>query len=387
MSSTRPSVLLIPGDGVGPEVIREARRVLEWLRENRSLDIDVGERNMGIGEYERTGSLMSDEAFADAMAADAILFGAFGGPGREKVPHEHILDRGLLGLRRHLDLFANLRPVKSLESLSDTSPLKPDVMRGADLLIVRELTSGIYYGEPRGIETLPGGSEKATDTQAYTTGEIERIARVAFALAAERSGRVCSVDKANVMKSGVLWRRVVTRLAKEEFPGIALDHMYADNCTMQLIIRPKQFDVVVTDNLFGDVLSDGAAAIVGSLGMLPSASLGPEGAGGTRKALYEPVHGTAPDITGKNAANPAGAILSLAMALRYSLGRPKDANLVEGAVEGTIATGVRTHDIAAPGVPAVSTSDFGDAVLEELARAASVQVESPSAIAERIKLL
>ncbi len=363
-----PSLLLIPGDGVGPEVIREARRVLEWLGENRGLDASVSERNMGIGEYECTGSLMSDEAFADAMTADAILFGAFGGPGREKVPHEHILDRGLLGLRRHLDLFANLRPVKSLESLSDTSPLKADVMRGADLLIVRELTSGVYYGEPRGIEILPDGSEKATDTQAYTTGEIERIARVAFTLAAERKGRVCSVDKANVMKSGVLWRRVVTRLGKEEFPGIALDHMYADNCAMQLIIRPTQFDVIVTDNLFGDVLSDGAAAIVGSLGMLPSASLGPEGAGGTRKALYEPVHGTAPDIAGKNAANPAGAILSLAMALRYSLERPEDADLVEGAVERTIAAGVRTQDIAGRGHTPVSTSMFGDAVLGELDR-------------------
>ena len=367
-SGRTPRILLIPGDGVGPEVIGEARRVLDWLGDNRGLDASVSERNMGIGEYERTGSLMSDDAFADAMAADAILFGAFGGPGREKVPHEHILDRGLLGLRRHLDLFANLRPVKSMESLSDTSPLKPEVMRGADILIVRELTSGVYYGEPRGIETLPDGSEKATDTQAYTTGEIERIARVAFTLAARRGGRVCSVDKANVMKSGVLWRRVVTRLAKEEFPGIALDHMYADNCAMQLIIRPTQFDVIVTDNLFGDVLSDGAAAIVGSLGMLPSASLGPEGAGGARKALYEPVHGTAPDITGKNAANPAGAILSLAMALRYSLGRPEDADLVEGAVERTIAAGVRTRDIAGRRHTPVSTSAFGDAVLSELGK-------------------
>ena len=363
-----PSILLIPGDGVGPEVIREARRVLEWLGDNRGLNASVSERKMGIGEYERTGSLMSDDAFADAMAADAILFGAFGGPGREKVPHEHILDRGLLGLRRHLDLFANLRPIKSLESLSDISPLKPEVMRGANVLIVRELTSGVYYGEPRGIETLPDGSEKGTDTQAYTTGEIERVARVAFDLAARRSGRLCSVDKANVMKSGVLWRRVVTSLGQEEFPDIALDHMYADNCAMQLIIRPMQFDVIVTDNLFGDVLSDGAAAIVGSLGMLPSACLGPEGAGGTRKALYEPVHGTAPDISGKNAANPAGAILSLAMALRYSLARPEDAGLVEGAVERTIASGIRTQDIAGRRHTPASTSEFGDAVLEELAR-------------------
>ena len=349
-------------------MIREARRVLDWLGENRGLDASVSERQMGIGEYERTGSLMSDEAFADAMAADAILFGAFGGPGREKVPHDHILDRGLLGLRRHLDLFANLRPIKSLEPLSDTSPLKPEVMRGVDLLIVRELTSGAYYTEPRGIEKLPDGSEKGTDTQAYTTSEIERIARVAFDLAARRGGRVCSVDKANAMKSGVLWRRVVTRLGKEEFPGIALDHMYADNCAMQLIIRPAQFDVIVTDNLFGDVLSDGAAAIVGSLGMLPSASLGPERASGTRKALYEPVHGTAPDISGKNAANPAGAILSLAMALRYSLGRPEDAGHVEGAVERTIAAGIRTQDIAGRTYAPVSTSDFGDAVLGELGR-------------------
>ena len=362
------NILLIPGDGVGPEVIREARRVLEWLCGNRGLKVRVGERNMGIGEYERTGSLMSDEAFVDAMAADAILFGAFGGPGREKVPHEHILDRGLLGLRRHLDLFANLRPIKTLESLSDTSPMKPEVAHGTDFVIVRELTSGVYYGEPRGIETLSDGSEKGTDTQAYTTGEIERIARVAFALAARRGGRVGSVDKANVMKSGVLWRRVVTRLAAEEFPGIVLDHMYADNCAMQLIIRPTQFDVILTDNLFGDVLSDGAAAIVGSLGMLPSASLGPEGADGTRKALYEPVHGTAPDLTGKNAANPVGAILSLAMALRYSLGRPEDADLVEDAVDRTITAGVRTQDIAGSTHTPVSTPEFGGAVLAELDR-------------------
>lgn len=368
MSSTRPSILLIPGDGVGPEVIREARRVLDWLGETRGFEAIVSERQMGVGEYERTGSLMSDEAFADAMAADAILFGAFGGPGREKVPHDHILDRGLLGLRRHLDLFANLRPIKSIGALSDASPLKPEVSGGADLLIVRELTSGVYYGEPRGIEKLPDGSEKGVDTQAYTTSEIERVARIAFDIAARRSGRVCSVDKANVMNSGVLWRRVVSRLGDEEFSGIALDHMYADNCAMQLILAPTQFDVIVTDNLFGDVLSDGAAAIVGSLGMLPSASLGPAGEDGGRKALYEPVHGTAPDITGKNAANPAGAILSLAMALRYSLARADDADLIEGAVERTIAAGVRTQDIAGPGHAPVSTSVFGDAVLENLGR-------------------
>jgi len=349
-------------------VIREARRVLDWLGENRGFEAIVSERQMGVGEYERTGSLMADEAFSDAMAADAILFGAFGGPGREKIPHDHILDRGLLGLRRHLDLFANLRPIKSLEALSDTSPLKPEVSRGADLLIVRELTSGVYYGEPRGIEKRPDGSEKGFDTQVYTTSEIERVARIAFDLAARRSGRICSIDKANVMKSGVLWRRVVTKLGEDEFPGIKLDHMYADNCAMQLILAPTQFDVIVTDNLFGDVLSDGAAAIVGSLGMLPSASLGPADEGGTRKALYEPVHGTAPDLTGKNAANPVGAILSLAMALRYSLARARDAELVESAVERTIAAGVRTQDIAGRAHTPVSTSDFGDVVLEELGR-------------------
>jgi 3-isopropylmalate dehydrogenase len=297
-----------------------------------------------------------------------VLFGAVGGPKWDNLPFDQKPERGLLRLRKEMDLFANLRPAMVFGPLADASSLKRELVDGLDILILRELTGGVYYGEPRGVERLADGSKRAVDTQVYTTPEIERAARVAFELARKRRNKVHSVEKANVMHTGVLWRETVTRLHAAEYKDVELTHMYADNCAMQLVRNPKQFDVIVTDNLFGDILSDCAAMLTGSLGMLPSASLGAPDATGRRKALYEPVHGTAPDIAGKDMANPLAMLLSCAMMLRYSFDLAEDADLVEAAINNVLAAGYRTPDIMQPGMTKVSTTGMGDALLKELDR-------------------
>jgi 3-isopropylmalate dehydrogenase len=303
---------------------------------------------------------------ADALHADAVLFGAVGGPKWDNLDFSMKPERGLLRLRKEMGLFANLRPAFVFDALVDASTLKPDVVKGLDIIILGELTGGVYFGEPRGIETLPDGSKRGVNTQVYSSMEIDRVARVGFELAAKRGKKLHSVEKANVMESGVLWREIVSAIGAKDYPGIHLEHMYADNCAMQLVRNPRQFDVIVTDNLFGDILSDCAAMLTGSLGMLPSASLGAPDASGRRKALYEPVHGSAPDIAGRDAANPLAMMLSYAMMLRWSFDMEEDAKLVETAVEQVLAGGMRTADIYSPGTAKVSTSTMGDAVLRAL---------------------
>ncbi len=360
------TMLILPGDGIGPEAMRQVRRIINWMESKRAVSFDITEDLVGGAAYEAHGVPITDETMAAAMAADAVLFGAIGGPKWDDLPFELRPERSLLRLRKEMDLFANLRPAMCFDAMADGSSLKPELVRGLDMLIIRELTGGIYFGEPRGIETLPDGTRRGINTQVYTTPEIQRVARVAFDLAKQRSGRLCSVEKANVMESGVLWREEVQKIGDEEFPEIELSHMYADNCAMQLVREPKQFDVIVTDNLFGDLLSDCAAMLTGSLGMLPSASLGAIDDTGHRRALYEPVHGSAPDITGKDLANPIATLLSFAMALRYSYDLADEAQLIETAVENVLAGGIRTADIMQPGLARVSTTVMGDTLLREL---------------------
>jgi 3-isopropylmalate dehydrogenase len=363
---TSHNLLLLPGDGIGPEVIAQTRRVLDWYAGNRAFAFTAEEALVGGIAYEKLGRPDPDETIRKALAADAVLFGAVGGPGWDSLPFDKRPERGLLRLRKDLGLFANLRPALCFDALKDASSLKPDIVSGLDILIVRELTGGVYFGEPKEITTLPDGQRRAVDTQLYTTHEIERIARVAFELARLRGSRVASAEKSNVMVSGILWREVVTKVHREEFSDVALSHILADNCAMQLVRNPKQFDVIVTDNLFGDVLSDEAAQLTGSIGMLPSASLGAKGADGRQAALYEPIHGSAPDIAGKDLANPIASILSLAMCLRYSFGRADDAALLEKAVERVLAEGYRTGDIMQPGMNKVGTAAMTDAILKAL---------------------
>ncbi len=365
-------LLMLPGDGIGPEVMGQVRRVIDWMDRRRAVTFELAEGLVGGASYSVHGTPLTDDTLAQAQAADAVLFGAVGGPGYDDLPFEAKAEHGLLKLRKEMDLFANLRPAVVMAPMAAASSLKPELVEGLDLMIVRELTGGIYYGHPRGIEALPDGTRRAVNTQVYTTPEIRRVAAVAFDLAAQRSNRVCSVEKANVMETGVLWRQEVQRLHDESYPGVELSHMYADNCAMQLVRDPKQFDVIVTDNLFGDLLSDVAAMLTGSLGMLPSAALGaPDPDTGRRHALYEPVHGSAPDIAGRNEANPIAALLSFAMLLRYSFQMEDDARLIETAVEATLDAGTRTADIAGAGVTPVSTSAMGDAVLAELDKRAA----------------
>lgn len=359
-------LLILPGDGIGPEVMGQVRRVIDWMAKRRSLSFDLDEGLVGGAAIDAEGAPIGDATMEKAMAADAVLLGAVGGPKWDDLPFAQKPERGLLRLRKEMVLFANLRPALCFDALVDASTLKPELVAGLDIMIVRELTGGVYFGEPRGIETLADGTRRGINTQVYTTPEIQRVARVAFELARKRGNRLCSVEKANVMESGVLWREEVTKLHKAEYPEVALSHMYADNCAMQLVRNPKQFDVIVTDNLFGDILSDAAAMLTGSLGMLPSASLGAEDASGRRAALYEPVHGTAPDIAGKNKANPLATLLSFAMMLRYSFDLADDADLIEQAVQDVLAAGKRTGDIAKPGQATVSTSQMGDALLAAL---------------------
>ena len=360
------SLLLLPGDGIGPEVMVQTRRVLSWFAQNRNLAFALEEDLVGGIAYDTHGAPAPDAMIAKAKKADAVLFGAVGGPQWDKLPFHQKPEQGLLRLRKELGLFANLRPAICFEALKDASTLKPEIVAGLDILIVRELTGGVYFGEPKETTTLPDGQKRAVDTQVYTTSEIERIARVAFELSRVRGMRVASADKANVMVTGVLWRDVVQAVHDKEFPDIELSHVLADNCAMQLVRNPKQYDVIVTDNLFGDVLSDEAAQLTGSIGMLPSASLGAKDANGKQSALYEPIHGSAPDIAGKGLANPIATILSFAMCLRYSFGRAEDAALLERAVERVLADGYRTADIMQPGGTKADTTEMTSAILKAL---------------------
>jgi 3-isopropylmalate dehydrogenase len=359
-------LLLLSGDGIGPEVMREVEKIVGWFRK-RGVGFETETDLVGGCAYDAHGKAISEEAMGLAQAADAVLFGAVGGAKWDSVPYAVRPEAGLLRLRKDLGLFANLRPAICYPALADASSLKREVVEGLDIMIVRELTGGVYFGEPKEIVTLEDGSQRAVDTQLYHTHEVERIARVAFDLAKKRRNKVSSAEKFNVMKTGVFWRQVVTRIHEEEFSDVELEHVLADNCAMQLVRWPKQFDVIVTDNLFGDILSDIAAMLTGSLGMLPSASLGAEDlATGRRKALYEPVHGSAPDIAGKGLANPIAMIGSFGMALRYSFGLLEEADRLDRAIANVLASGTRTKDIAAPGANAVGTQDVGDAIVKEL---------------------
>ncbi|MGI9434613.1 MAG: 3-isopropylmalate dehydrogenase [Geminicoccaceae bacterium] len=365
------SVLLLPGDGIGPEVFREVRRVMDWFSRARGVFFDLEEDLVGGAAFDKHGVPLTDETLERALASDAVLFGAVGGPKYDDLPFEQKPERGLLALREELGLFANLRPAKVFDALISSSSLKPELVQGLDIIILRELTGGIYFGEPRGIETLPNGERRGINTQVYTTSEIRRVAAVGFELARKRQGKVCSVEKANVMESGVLWREEVQKLGDADYADIELTHMYADNCAMQLVREPKQFDVIVTDNLFGDLLSDCAAMLTGSLGMLPSASLGAADADGKRKAMYEPVHGSAPDIAGQGMANPIAMLQSFSMMLRYSFDRDDDADLLDGAISKVLAGGLRTGDIMQEGMAKVSTSVMGETIIRELDKAAA----------------
>lgn len=353
------TLAVLPGDGIGPEVVREAKKVLKVLGDRLELDLKTSEVPVGGAGYEATGHPLPEKTLQTAKNADAVLLGAVGGPKWETLDFSHRPERALLGLRSSLGLFANLRPAKIFPALVDASTLKREVVEGLDVLVVRELTGGIYFGEPRGIETLPDGTRKGVNTLVYTQGEIERIARVAFDIAAKRNQKVMSVDKANVLECTGLWREVVTEVHKD-YPGIALDHMYVDNAAMQLVRNPRQFDVIVTTNMFGDILSDEASMLTGSIGMLPSASLGGE------KGMYEPIHGSAPDIAGKDWANPLAAILSVGMLFKYSLNLEDANGWIENAVEEVLNQGYRTRDIMSDGMQEVGTIEMGDLVVREL---------------------
>ena len=363
------NVLLLPGDGIGPEVMAETEKVLQFLSNSGIAAFETETDLVGGAAYDAHGKSISEAAMGRAEAADAILFGAVGGPKWADVPYDMRPEAGLLRLRKDLGLFANLRPAMCYPALADASSLKREIIEGLDIMIVRELTGGVYFGEPKEIVTLENGQRRAVDTQVYTTFEIERIARVAFDLAKLRRNKVTSTEKHNVMRSGVLWKQVVTALHAKEYPGVALEHHLADACGMQLVRWPKQYDVIVCDNLFGDMLSDVAAMLTGSLGMLPSASLGaPDAKTGKRKSLFEPVHGSAPDIAGQGLANPIAMIASAGMALRYSFGLSEAADLVDRAIADVLASGIRTRDISGAGQNAVSTADMGAAVVKALQR-------------------
>jgi 3-isopropylmalate dehydrogenase len=369
--SSNKKLLILPGDGIGPEVMREVRRVVDWMDRRRRVSFNIEEGLVGGAALDAEGTPCSDETVERAKAADAVLFGSVGGPKWDSMPFDKRPELGVLRLRKDLGLFANLRPAVVLDPLVEASSLKADLVRGLDVMIVRESTGGIYFGEPRGIHTDANGKRTGIDTEVYTEDEIARVARIAFDLARKRRNKVTSVEKANVMQSGRLWRAVVGEIGKAEFPDVELEHMYADNCAMQLCSRPKQFDVILGSNLFGDVLSDLAAALTGSLGMLPSATLGAVDSSGRRHALYEPVHGSAPDIAGKGIANPCAQILSFAMLLRWSFGMEEDARLLEASVEKVLAGGLRTADIMQPGMARVGTSVMGEAVVRELDKLAA----------------
>lgn len=355
------NVLVLPGDGIGPEIVAQAVRVLDAVNEQFALNIVHESALVGGSAYDETGSPLPEATLTKAKAADAILLGAVGGPKWDKLDMSVRPEKGLLGLRSNLELFSNLRPAILYPQLADASSLKPEIVAGLDILIVRELTGGIYFGQPRGIRTLENGEREGYNTYVYSESEIRRIGRSAFEAARQRGKRVCSIDKSNVLEVTVLWKEVMEEVAKE-YPDVELTHMLVDNAAMQLVRAPKQFDVMVTGNMFGDILSDAAAMLTGSIGMLPSASLNAEGRG-----MYEPCHGSAPDIAGKGIANPLATILSVAMMLRYSLDAKDAADAIEAAVSHVLDLGLRTADIASKGCETVSTQAMGDAVLKALA--------------------
>jgi 3-isopropylmalate dehydrogenase len=363
-------LLLLPGDGIGPEVMAEVEKVANFLGEAGIARFEMEKGLVGGCAYDAHGQAISESDMALAEAADAVIFGAVGGPKWDAVPYDVRPEAGLLRLRKDLALFANLRPAICYPALADASSLKREIVENLDIMIVRELTGGVYFGEPKEIIDLGNGQKRGIDTQVYDTYEIERIGRVAFELARKRNNKVTSSEKRNVMKSGVLWNEVITALHKREYADVELEHQLADALGMQLVRWPKQFDVIVTDNLFGDMLSDVAAMLTGSLGMLPSASLGETNPKtGKRKALYEPVHGSAPDIAGKGIANPIAMIGSLAMCLRYSFGLGEAADKVEKAIADVLASGLRTADIKGDANSTVSTVQMGEAILGELKKA------------------
>jgi len=361
---TTKHILLLPGDGIGPEVVAETVKIVDWFGKNGSVKFTTSSALIGGAAYDAVGTPFPAETLAAAKKADAILLGAVGGPKWESLEYAKRPERGLLGLRKELQLFANLRPAICFDALADASTLKRDIVAGLDIMIVRELTGGIYFGQPRGVETLPDGTRRGVNTEVYTSPEVERIARVAFDLAAKRGGRVCSVDKANVLECTEMWRQEVIKVHEKNYANIELSHMYVDNAAMQLVRNPKQFDVIVTTNMFGDILSDIASMLTGSLGMLPSASLGKAGAPG----VYEPVHGSAPDIAGKNIANPIATILSFAMMLKYSFNLVDEGHRIQSAVKKVLEQGYRTADIMQPGMKKILTSEMGDAVINALGR-------------------
>jgi len=364
--SGNKKILILPGDGIGKEVMSEVLNIIDWMTKNKSVSFDISERLVGGTAYDKEGDSISDTTMQEALDSDAVLFGAVGGPKWDNVERHKRPEAALLKLRKEMDLFANLRPAVVFDALVNSSSLKTDLIKGLDILIVRELTSGVYFGKPRGVEKISENEEKAVDTQLYTTSEVERIGRVGFDLSKKRSNRLTSVEKANVMETGMFWRKIITDLHKREFSSVELNHMYADNCAMQLVRLPKQFDVIVTDNLFGDLLSDCAAMLTGSLGMLPSASLGSINSKGKRPGMYEPVHGSAPDIAGQNKANPLAMILSFATMLKYSFEMNEDADLIEQAVQNVLSKGLRTSDIKKDNQNAVTTKVMGKAVIQEL---------------------
>ena len=393
-------ILLLPGDGVGPEVVSEVKKIINWFNKKKSLDFKIDEDLVGGASYDKHKNPITDEVFYKALESEAVILGAVGGPKWDnlefsKKPERALLklrkelklfanlrpaicfkqlveasslkpERALLKLRKELKLFANLRPAICFEQLVDASTLKPEIVSGLDIMIVRELTGGIYFGEPRGIKPIDNGERKGINTHTYTTSEIIRVARIAFDLAKKRSNKVTSCEKSNVMEAGQLWKEEVQELHDKEYKDVELSHMLADNCAMQLLRNPKQFDVIVTDNLFGDMLSDQASMLTGSLGLLPSASLGAKNKDGEMRAMYEPIHGSAPDIAGKGIANPIASILSFAMALRYSLDLDNEADALEKAVQEVLNDGLRTKDIISEGTKDTSTSAMGDAIISKL---------------------
>ena len=364
--SNSRKVLLLPGDGIGPEVVREVKKILEWFNKNKSLDFSFEEELIGGASIDANKIPITDEVFYKSLQSDAVILGACGGPKWDNLEFSKKPERALLKLRKELKLFANLRPAICFKQLVDSSSLKPEIVSGLDIMIVRELTGGIYFGEPRGIEPIENNQRKGINTHTYTTNEIHRIAKVAFELAKKRSNKVTSCEKSNVMEAGVLWREEVQIVKDKDYKSVELNHMLADNCAMQLLRNPKQFDVILADNLFGDMLSDEAAMLTGSLGLLPSASLGAKDKNGKIRSLYEPVHGSAPDIAGKNMANPIATILSLSMALRYSLNLDKEADQLDLAVQKVLDDGLRTKDIISKGKKEVTTTDMGDAIISKL---------------------
>ena len=359
-------ILLLPGDGIGPEVIFEVQKIIEWFNKNKSLDFEIEEGLVGGASFEKYKSPITDEVFYKALESEAVILGAVGGPKWDNLEFSKRPERALLKLRKELKLFANLRPAICFKQLVEASTLKPEIISGLDIMIVRELTGGIYFGEPRGILPIENGERKGINTHSYTTSEIHRVARVAFELAKKRKNTVTSCEKSNVMEAGMLWREEVQALKDKEFKKVELKHMLADNCAMQLLRDPKQFDVIVTDNLFGDMLSDEAGMLTGSLGLLPSASLGAKDKNGKMRSMYEPIHGSAPDIAGKNIANPIASILSLSMAFRYSLELEAEADLLDLAVQQVLDDNLRTKDIMTTGKKEVSTTVMGDAIIAKL---------------------